>query len=326
MEKWCIGLMLAVLAGTAQACEKVTIAEMGWSSASVVAHIDQYVLEHGFGCEVELVDGDTLPTAVSMLTQGFPDIAPEYWLGSMKTAINKAVMDQRLRYAGDTLSDGGEEGFWVPAYLVEKHPELATIDGVIKHAKLFRPDEDASPTFHNCPSGWNCQVSGANLFKALQLEQAGFELVEAASGTLLADSISSAYQEQRGWLGVYWAPTAVLGEYPMVKVDFGSGIDEKHFQDCISRSICNEAQPTMYPPTPVLTLTTGSFAEREPAAFTYLEQRSYSNPQMNQLLAWMERNQASSEQASRYFLETNPELWQAWLPAEVADALRASFN
>ena len=58
-------------------CGKVSIANMNWQSAEVLANIDKLILEKGYGCQVELVPGDTVPTATSMTEKGKPDIAPE---------------------------------------------------------------------------------------------------------------------------------------------------------------------------------------------------------------------------------------------------------
>ena len=42
-------------------CGKVTIAEMTWQSAAVLAHLDAKILSAGYGCDTELVPGDTMP-------------------------------------------------------------------------------------------------------------------------------------------------------------------------------------------------------------------------------------------------------------------------
>ncbi|WP_036829696.1 glycine betaine ABC transporter substrate-binding protein, partial [Photobacterium sanctipauli] len=136
-----------VLAGAsinsyASECGDVTIADMNWNSATLIANVDRFILEHGYGCNAELVPGDTMPTGTSMIEKGEPDIAPELWSNSMKEALDRGVEEGRLRYAGASLSDGGEEGFWVPAYMVEKDPSLATIAGIKANAKLFTHPED----------------------------------------------------------------------------------------------------------------------------------------------------------------------------------------
>ena len=56
----------------------------------------------------------------------------------------------------------------------------------------------------------------------------------------------------------------------MVKVDFQSGIDEAHYKSCISQKDCAKPRPTMYPSSPVHTVTTESFASKAPAAYDYL--------------------------------------------------------
>nr|WP_246100293.1 hypothetical protein [Cereibacter sediminicola] len=35
---------------------------MNWASAGVAAQVDRIILEEAFGCDVELVPGDTMPT------------------------------------------------------------------------------------------------------------------------------------------------------------------------------------------------------------------------------------------------------------------------
>jgi glycine betaine/proline transport system substrate-binding protein len=312
-------LMLSGTAISANAadCGKVTIADMNWSSATLIANVDRFILEHGFGCEAELVPGDTMPTGTSMIEKGEPDIAPEFWSNSMKEALDKGVADGRLAVAGQSLSDGGEEGFWVPTYMVEKDPSLATIEGVMKNAKLFKHPEDPElGGFYGCPAGWNCQISSGNLFKALKLEEAGFDLIDPGSGAGLSGSIAKAFAREEGWFGYYWAPTAVLGKYKMTKVDFGSGIDEDHFKTCTTQAECADPKPTMYPPSLVQTISTADFAKGHDVINTYLGTRSFKNSQMNELLAWMEDNQADGETAGIHFLMENEAQWTAWLPAE----------
>ena len=304
-------------------CGRVTIANMNWNSAALMASIDQLILNEGFGCNAELVPGDTMPTGTSMVEKGEPDIAPEMWSNSMKEALERGVEEGRLRFAGRSLSDGGEEGFWIPEYLVAEYPELATIEGVKEHVDMFEHPEDPNKSmFMGCPAGWNCQITARNLYEALNLEEAGFDLVDPGSGAGLAGSIAKSYERKEPWFGYYWAPTAVLGRYPMVKVDFGSGVDEQHYINCISKEECLDPEPTMYPPSPVWTVTTESFASEAPEAYDYLTKRAFTNDQMNELLAWMEKNQADGEFAAFHFLENYESIWTEWVSDDVADKVR----
>ncbi|MCK5167515.1 MAG: ABC transporter substrate-binding protein, partial [Rhodospirillaceae bacterium] len=73
---------------------------MNWNSASLMANVDKFILSNGYGCNAELVPGDTMPTGTSMVEKGEPDIAPELWSNSLKDAIDKGVAEKRLRVAG----------------------------------------------------------------------------------------------------------------------------------------------------------------------------------------------------------------------------------
>lgn len=307
-------------------CGRVTIADMNWNSASLMANVDAFILKEGYGCDAELVPGDTMPTGTSMVEKGEPDIAPELWSNSLRAAVDKGVEEKRLRIAGKSLTDGGEEGFWVPEYLVKKDPSLATIEGVIANAKMFKHPEDPSKSgFYTCPAGWNCQISAGNLFKALKLADAGFELVDPGSGAGLSGSIGKAFAREEPWFGYYWAPTAILGKYKMVKVDFGTGADKQEYLNCTSSADCENPKVTMYPPSLVETVTTESFAARAPEAFDYLAKRGFKNAQMNTLLAWMEDNQADGNIAMEHFLKNYESTWSAWVSAETKAKIKKAL-
>ena len=322
-----VAATLAVSAfANADECGRVTIADMNWSSASVLANVDKIILSEGYGCDAELIPGDTMPTSASMIEKGEPDIAPELWTNALKDVLDRAVAEKKVRYTGQSLADGGEEGFWVPDYLVAQYPEMKNIAGVIKHAKLFEnPENPDMSMFMGCPAGWNCQISAGNLYRALKLEEAGFELVDPGSGAGLAGSIAKAYERKQAWFGYYWAPTALLGKYKMVKVDFGSGIDAEHYQNCIGKNDCENPQVTMYPPSAVWTVVSEEFAASSSAAMSYLGNRSVKNAMMNELLAWMEENQADGEYGAYHFLETYEDVWTSWVPADVAKKVKASL-
>ena len=72
-------------------CGDITVANMNWASANFMAEVDKIILEEGYGCNVELVPGATMPTFTSMQEKGEPDVAPEFWANAAIIALNKAV-------------------------------------------------------------------------------------------------------------------------------------------------------------------------------------------------------------------------------------------
>ena len=120
----------------------VTIAEMTWLSAASLGHIAQHVLQAGYGCDAQLVPGDTVPTATSMLNRGQPNIAPELWVSTVQTIYDDAQTKGAFYKAGDIFAGGGEEGWWVPDYVMADHPELKTIEGLKVNWKMFASAEN----------------------------------------------------------------------------------------------------------------------------------------------------------------------------------------
>jgi glycine betaine/proline transport system substrate-binding protein len=72
------------------ACGKLVIAEQNWASAELMANVDKIILEKGYGCEVELIPGATMPTFSSMDEKGEPDMNPEQWANAVYTPLKKS--------------------------------------------------------------------------------------------------------------------------------------------------------------------------------------------------------------------------------------------
>jgi glycine betaine/proline transport system substrate-binding protein len=304
---------------------RITIAEMNWASAQVLAHIDNIILSEGYGCDTELIPGDTMPTATSLIEKGEPSIAPELWSQNIKNILDPAEAEGRIKNIGNVFENGGEEGFWIPTYMVEKNPELATIDGVLKHPELFpHPEDSSKAALYGCPAGWNCQITTTQMHKAFDMAEAGFEFIDPGSGGALAGAMGEAYNKGEGWFGYYWGPTAILGKYDMTKVDEGV---ENNFDTWISEiNDLNVENPSRNKyPSSVVDTYVGSDILDNSLVLGYLEKRSYNNTLLSQILAWKEENQAEADETAIYFLETQEGLWSTWVSAEAAGKIKSSL-
>ncbi|WP_349362499.1 MAG: ABC transporter substrate-binding protein [Roseitalea porphyridii] len=309
---------LALSVGTLPAkadCGEVSITQMDWASAAIVTAVSSFLMENGYGCDVTTVPSSAIPALASVAENGNPDIVTELW-------TNAAPAYARLRDEGKVvelnkvLSDGGVEGWWVPDYVAEEHPEAATLEGILENPDLV------GNRFHNCPDNWTCRTINDNLNRAVDMEDAGIEIFNHGSGETLAASIASAYTDREPWFGYYWAPTAVLGKYPMVLVETAPHDPDIH--DCnASGEDCAEPGLSAYPRADVVTAVTTDFAEREPEIAELMSNVAFTNDQMNALLAWQDENNASPEEAAVHFLQSSPDIWSGWLNEEARERLGA---
>ncbi len=312
--------------GALAACGRVTVADMNWASAEFAAHVDKFILEKGYGCTVELVPGDTNPTIASMTSRAQPDVAPEIWMNSAREVIEKAVKEDKLTVAGEILSDGGIEGWWIPKYMLDKHPELTTLEAVLKRPDLFpNPEDKSRGALYTCPPGWTCQIVTKNLYDAFGVKQAGFDLVDTGSAAGLAGTIARAYTRKESWFGYYWEPTPILGRYEMVKLDMGVPYSKEEWDRCTGQANCTDPKKNTWTRTVVMTVTSRNFAEKSPEAFTYLSKRSWPNAVVNKIVAFMDKERARGEEAAEKFLKENEALWSKWIPADVAGRVKAAL-
>ena len=313
------GVFTSANAGS-HSCGKVTIAEMTWQSAAVLAHLDAKILSAGYGCDVELVPGDTMPTGTSMIEKGEPDIAPELWTNGLGPLLAPAVAEGRIASAGESIKGGALESWWIPAYMLEDHPELATIEGVLANPQLFPDPEDPSmAAVHGCPAGWNCQITSGQLFKAADMGNKGWNLIDPGSGAGLAGSMAEAYNKGDGWIGYYWGPTAILGQ-----VDMGPH-DAAEWDRCIGATPdCPDPKLMNFPVSTVEIYVSKKIMDNK-IVMDYLGKRGMTSAQISGILAAADADQLSPEEAAEYILSERGDLWESMVSADAAAKIKASL-
>ena len=172
---------------------KFQMADMNWPSATLMANVDKFILEEGYGCIVELVPGATTATFITMNEKGKPHVAPELWTNAISGLLYKALEEGRLFSAiKGPISELGE-GWWVTPQTLEKYPEFKTVLDILERPDLFPAKEDKSKgAFIGCPAGWGCQLANQSLFIAFEMKKKGWILVDPGSQAGLDGSMSKA--------------------------------------------------------------------------------------------------------------------------------------
>lgn len=310
------GAMAAPVAAHAQSdeCGEVSITEMNWASAQVVTSVASFIMEQGYGCNVSVVSSDTVPAVTSVAENGEPDIVTELWLNSTGDTYDELRDAGKVVEAGSVLDPGGVEGWWIPTYLAEEHPELKTIEGILENPELV----DAR--FHNCPEGWGCRVVSDNLSEALDLEGNGIEVFNSGSGQVLATSMADAVLEEEPWFGYYWGPTVPLGKYDMTKVDLGPVKDDVHSRN--QNADTQNPGVSDFPAAPIVTAVTSTFQDENSEVFELMQNMTFKTSNMSKVLAWKDSNNASADEAAVYYLTNFQDQWKTWLN----DSARSNLN
>jgi len=323
-----LGAAFALPAQAQETCgtdRTIDIAEMTWPSAAALAHIHATILEEGFGCNVEIVTGDTVPTSSSMLSRGKPAVAPELWTSSIEQPWQEGIAEDKVVQLGDAITDGTVEGWFIPRYVQEANPELKTAEDVIARPDLFPDPEQADQgRIYSCPPGWACELSTSALFEAYDMEDT-WNLFSPGSGGALDASIARAFLRNEPILFYYWGPTAILGKYDAVQLDLGEANAEVYA--CNTDPDCDEpAGKTAYPSSPAIIGAAAWVEEEAPVVAEYFGKVGLSNDEISALLVYGDENKAGAEETAINFLKTNEDVWTTWVSPEVADKVRASLS
>ncbi len=289
--------------------ETISIARMQWPSAAILAYIHAGILASQYDCDVQVVAGDLNATTSSIATTGRPLVAPEVWLSRVATIWNSALETGRIRQAAPTYSGGPLESWFVPDYVAKDNPELKSPADLADHWQVFA-DGKPRARFLSCPADWACSIVNANLIRAYGLD-AHFDIEQPGSRFELDQVLGEAVSRQEPILFYYWQPNGVLAQLGFTPLDMGAF--DANALSCLAETECVDPAPSAFPPEQVVIAISDDLFMLAPALAAYFQRASMPLDEMNRLLAHMSETGASPEQAAARFVETRPEIWQAWL-------------
>jgi glycine betaine/proline transport system substrate-binding protein len=293
--------------------ETISIARMQWPSAELLAEIHARLVRSNFGCAVEVVPGDLAATASSMGVNGQPAVAPELWITRVAEIWNASLKTQEVRQAGATYADPVFEGWFVPGYEAEAHPEVTTIEGIKARAADFAVD--GRPRFVSCPPDWGCAVVNRNLLRAHGMDGL-FDIVEPANRFELDALIAEAMSRREPLLFYYWQPNAILAQFGFTEVELGA-YNKDNFL-CLGRVACASPQPSGFPADPVIVALAQWVYLEAPEVAAYFQRAQMPFAEMNTLLQNLSEPGATIEAVADAFVAARGEIWLPWVGQQPA--------
>src|SRR5215217_2802501 len=132
----------------------ITLAVNAWVGAAANAHVAKVLLENNLGYDVELVDIDEFEQFPA-IAAGDIDATLEIW-PSGHAKDRKQYIDSGAGVVdGGELGVVGQIGWWIPTYMVDEDPSLATWEGLKGKESMFATSEtgnsgqllDGDPSF-----------------------------------------------------------------------------------------------------------------------------------------------------------------------------------
>mgnify|MGYP000011743544 CR=1 FL=1 len=286
----------------------IKIAVNPWDGSAANANVAKVLLEDELGYTVELVEIDEFAQFPALAT-GDLDATLEVWPSGHGKDYKKYIEAGAGVVDGGELGVIGQIGWWLPTYLLEERPELATWEGLKGNEDLFRTAEsgDAGQILGGDPSFVTFdQAIADNLGLNLKVVYAGSEAAQLSA-------LDAAYQKQEPILFYFWTPHWAHAQYDLTMVELPEVTPE-----CEDAAVNDpDAYACGYPQDVLYKAFHDGLQAKAPSAFAFLSAMSYTNEDQN-AIALEIHNGVDPAEAARTWIDAHPDVWQPWVDAGLA--------
>ncbi|MGN2411853.1 ABC transporter substrate-binding protein [Pseudomonas syringae] len=328
----CSLLALGLLGQSVSAADKATPIRFGaltWESGSLITEVLRTLVEKGYGYPTDTLPGSTVSLETALAKNDIQVIAEE-WTGRSPVWI-KAEAEGKVFGVGNIVK-GATEGWWVPEYVIKGDaakgikplaPDLKSVADLVRYKDVFKdPESPDKGRFLNSPSGWTSEIVNTQKLKAYGLNDS-FVNFRTGSGAALDAEIASAIRRGKPVLFYYWSPTPLLGSYKLIK------LEEPPFDAEAWKTLTDASNPAPRGSASLdANLSVGvsaEFKKQYPDLVSVFEKVDLPIDLLNKTLGEMSAKHQDPKVVAQAFLKQHPEVWKAWLPADVATKVSASL-
>ncbi len=253
---------LVLMAVLSAACgggakETISLVENPWPASELNVEVAKIVIEKELGNPVEIVALDE-NTQWDALAGGDVDASLEVWPSGHGERIAEYIDELGTVENGGLLGPVGEIGWFVPKYVVDANPALATWEGY----------KDAAADFAAAETGDNGRFLGADpswvqydeqIIKNLDLP---FQVVWTGSEDALLAEVSSAYSRQEPVLFYFYSPHAIFQQFDLVQVELPPYSDACYADEA--------AVDCAYPQDQLMKIFSAGLKDKDAAVHTFL--------------------------------------------------------
>ncbi len=280
----------------------IKLAVNPWNGSAVNVAVAAQLLED-IGYTVETVDIDE-NTQWSAIGSGDLHASLEVWPSGHAANVETYIDGDGGVVDGGLLGPIGKIGWYVPSYVVEQNPDLATWEGF--------QDAQLAGLFSTAETGDKGQFLGGDpsftQYDQQIIDNLGMnmEVVYAGSEEALLAALDSSYSREEPIVFYFWTPHSVHNAYELTEVELPEYSDECYTDP--------EAVDCDYPADDLFKIFWEDLETEAPAAYTLLSNMSYTTADQISMLAAVETEGKSIEEAAADWIAANEDTWSAWMP------------
>lgn len=304
-------LALTALALMAAACggdsEEITLIVNPWTASRLNAEVAKNIIESELGNPVEIVEVNENDAMFTGMADGTLDAVLEIWPSGV-TDAETAYFDEGSVVDIGELGAVGKIGWFVPSYMIDEHPELATWEGFAdpELAALFATAEtgDMGRFLGTDPSysQYDEQII-ANLGLPLEVVFSGSEPATVAE-------VDARFAANEPIVLYWWTPTAAVAKYDLVNVEL-----PPYTEECGASAAAGDGGVDCdYPEDVLFKAASGMLEEKAPDVFTFLENFTITTDDQLEMLPAVEIDGEDPAAVAAEWVSNHEDTWRAWLP------------
>ena len=285
----------------------IKLAENPWTGSSVNVYVAKQLLEDKLGYTVEVVTIDE-NAQWPAVAKGDISAILEIWPSGethQKGLKQYVEGDKTVDHLGE-LGVVGKISWYVPKYVVDQYPELATWEGYKKPelARLFATAETSEDgQFLAGDPSW--VQYDEEIIQNLGLK---LKVVRAGSEQAVLAALDSAYSRKEPLLFYLWTPHSVHNKYELVPVKLPDYSDECYAEANAGKKACD------YPKDVLFKVANARLKEAAPDAYQFLANMKLSDADQIAMIADVELNGKTPAEAAKAWIEKHEAVWSKWLP------------
>ena len=280
--------------------ETINIVANAWTASALNAEIAKQLIEQELGNPVEIVaiDENTMFTGLS---DGSLDAVLEIWPSGI-TADEQAFIDDGSVVNIGELGAVGKIGWFVPQYVIDEHPELATWEGFADpaNAALFATAEtgDLGRFLGTDPS--YSQYDEA-IIANLELP---FQVVFSGSEPATVAELDARVAAEEPIVMYWWTPTAAVAKYDLVNVAL-----PEYSEECYADPAAIDCD---YPEDVLIKAASAQLAEKDPEVLAFLEAFTITTEDQLAMLPAVEIDGEDAADVAAQWIADNEDVWSGW--------------
>ncbi len=284
----------------------IALAVNPWTGSAVNAEVAKVVLESKLGTEVKLTELDEFATWPAM-EDGSVDAVLEVWPSGHAADYEKYITGNKTVVDLGELGPTAKIGWYVPSFVIEENPELATWEG-------FK-DAEAAKMFATAESGDQGQFLMGDptyvTFDEQIIANLGLPLKYVVGGSEAAvlTALDNAVKDKTPVLVQFWKPHWKHAKLDLTEVKLPEVTDE-----CVASAEAADGKYACdYAPDVLYKAASAKLEAKNAAAFSFLQKFSLTTDQQNEIAALIDGDGMAPDAAAAKWVADNTDVVDGWL-------------